>query len=503
MNINLYLFAIISLLITGCPPTKAQTQENFTFDSDQLMIETDILKIVTMACKDAANVSSIISYEKSGRTIVILEENHDSLAGQLELAAVLVRLHLKGLTDVVLEGYIKGESSETALKPVSRNWFHNAAGTLPADVQRETAARMLKEGEINAAEFFFLAYDDVRLLPAETLAVRGGEYGRQYVEAVLKVIMEILGAVYKNAVANGTIDNQRINKLYAETKIATNDEAKKLAAKTFMNYIATLDPWLNTNYKKLTDPDILAKDSLSNQAQLHSELVAQAIKWGVPIDFKLLEESAQFFRQREKANIPIAASAIATQNRLVALSIGAGHTKKILEILREKGLGVIVVTPLSFQDKAGRLTHTQFEAKQHLRSVFDTGQIAQILKSLPDNQKKPETSITEPWLQAKGELYLFINRLTRNIIGPPTPPGGGEPPFGFDDGSFHGKFFFIDPRLVHYLAKEKAILIPLAIVNDPKNVVLWIKSTQSDLKEFSAEELIKLQKKKRCSNSRY
>jgi hypothetical protein len=474
------VIAVISLVIVTYPPTNGQTPKNRSSNAGNVQTGIDPVAMVKAACKGAATVGHITPPGQAGRTVVVLEETHDSLAVQLELAAVLVRMHSVGLTDVVLEGYLKDDRTGAARKPVSRDWFRNAAGSLPADVQRETAARMLKEGEISAAEFFFLAYDDARLLPAETPGVRGGDYGDKHSGAVISAIAGISQAVLQEAVAKRRIDVQKFNQLATQAKSATGEEAKKQSTRALMNYIATLDPWLESAYGTLTNPDLIAKATLTNQARLHEELVVQAEKWGVAVDAVLLKEGAQFFRQREKANELMIDFTVATESRLVALNIGAAHTGGIIELLKAKGLGVIVVTPLSLRDKTGKLSDAQFVAKQHLRSVFDAGQIAGALKVLPI-KKKPEPSITEPWCQAKGELYLFISRLTRGILGPPIPPGGGQPPFGFNDGAFRGGFFFINPRRVRYLAGDKAIVFPIMSKDDPEKVLLWMKSTKSDL----------------------
>lgn len=480
-----FFIAAISLLILTCPPTNAQTPKNRSSDAGSAPTETDPVAIVKAACQDAATVGRVIPPGKADRTIVILEENHASLAVQLELGAVLVRLHCAGLTDVVLEGYLKDEASGVARKPVTREWFRKAAGSLPIDVQREIAARLLKEGEISAAEFFFLAFDDARLLPAETLEVRKAEYTFKHHEAVSKAIHGIADAVVQKAAAANKIDVAKYNQLASAVQSATGDEAKQNAFQALMNYIATLDPWLKSAYGPLTNADQISKAALTDQLRLHEELIVQAERWGTTLDKKLLEEAAEFFRQRAKADKIMSESTVAAGSRLITLNVGAKHTGEIVELLKSKGLGVIVVTPLSLDDEKGALSDAQFEAKHAMRSVFDAGPIARVLKTLPE-KKKPGPSITERWFQAKSELYLLISRITRGILGPPAPPGGGEPPFGFDDYDFHGEFFFIDPRRVRYLATEKAVLFPVTRKDDHGTVALWVKSTKADLKEMPA-----------------
>lgn len=443
----------------------------------------DPIAIVKAACTGAATANEFVPPGNAGRTVVVLEEAHNSLAVQLELASVLVRLHDAGFIDLVLEGYLKDDASGAALKPVSRDWFRKAAGALSPDVQRETAARLLKEGEISAAEFFFLAYDDTRLIPAETPKFRGREYRKKHSMEVATAFTEIAQAVLREARANGRVDVKKFNPLAIRAKSAIGKEARGQAVQALMDYVVALDPWLESAYGTLNT----ATSPLADLARLQEELIVQAKAWDVPVDTALLEDGAQFFHQRENANEPMVASTVATKPLLVALNIGAAHTEGMVESLKAKGLGVILITPLSLEDDMGKLSSSQFEAKEELRSVFDVGQIAQALTTLPamkvTTKKKPEPSITESWAQAKGELYLFISQLTRSILGPPAPQGDGQPPFGFD-GAFRGRFLFIEPQEARYLASDAAIIFPIRCIDDPGKVFMWVKSWQKDLENM-------------------
>jgi hypothetical protein len=211
------------------------------------------------------------------------------------------------------------------------------------------------------------------------------------------------------------------------------------------------------------------------------------------VDTKLLEEAAKFFDDRARADDLMIASATATTSKVVALNIGALHTSAIVNSLAAQGLGVVVVTPMSREDNKGKLTNSQFDRKERKQSVFDDGQIARLLKTLPTAplhaRKKPEPSITEPFCQAKGELYNFVSRLTRHILGPPRPPDGGKPPYGFADDAFRGSFFFIDPHRVRYLDKDKAIVFPIARKDEPAMPIVWVKSTKSDMETAPASSL--------------
>jgi hypothetical protein len=442
--------------------------------------ETDVIATVRSAARNAATVGTVIPPGKTGRTVVLLEESHDSLASQLELAAVLVRLHAAGLSDVVLEGYLKNAAGGATHNPVSREWFGKAAGTLSPDIQRETAARLLREGEISAAEFFFLAYPDTRLLPAETPEVRGGDYSEQHASAAMEAIAGVADAVLRNAAAKGAVDVQKFNGLATKAQGAKDDEAKSRAAKELMDYIATLDPWLKSAYGLFTDANLITRATLADRARVHEELIVQANKWGVKANEVSLRGSAQFLGARHAANEIMVASTVATNARLVALNIGAAHTTAIAQSLAAKGFGVIVITPLSMLDPSGRLDSEQFSKKHALRSVFSAGQILHAVERFK-GRKKPEPTLNQPWLQAKGELYLFVSRLTRAVLAPPAPPGDGRPPFGFDDGDFRGRLLFIDPREVQYLPTPPAILFPVRSQDQPDQILLWVKSAKSDM----------------------
>jgi hypothetical protein len=122
---------------------------------------TDFEAAAKMAA-DGVGVVSLVSKGTRGSPIFVLEEDHASLSGQIELAIVLVRLYDHyGLRDVVLEGYLKDGPV------ITTDWFVRAAQGLSVTARTDVAVHLLKEGEINQAEFMQLAYADLRLKPGE------------------------------------------------------------------------------------------------------------------------------------------------------------------------------------------------------------------------------------------------------------------------------------------------------------------------------------------------
>jgi hypothetical protein len=105
---------------------------------------------------------------RSNGPIVVFEERHDSRVGQMEIALMLLRLQRQyGLQMVSLEGAMAAKGN----LPVA--WFANAADNSETKRAREAVAvRMLRDGEIGAAEFIALVRPQVQ--------VRGNEIQSEY-----------------------------------------------------------------------------------------------------------------------------------------------------------------------------------------------------------------------------------------------------------------------------------------------------------------------------------
>lgn len=96
--------------------------------------------------------------------------------------------------------------------------------------------------------------------------------------------------------------------------------------------------------------------------------------------------------------------------------------------------------------------------------------------------------LSEPFFQAKTELYTFIKRITSGVLGPPAPPGNGGPPFGFGGDDFKGEWVFIDPKKISIIpdtddGKGRTVLFP-AILNykNPKErKEIWVKSGLAEI----------------------
>ena len=154
-------------------------------------------------------------------------------------------------------------------------------------------------------------------------------------------------------------------------------------------------------------------------------------------------------------------------------------------MLKQAGRSFAVITPLSFvnEEEMANLTWKMLERKYKRLSVYSEGFTETFLKAFPlPKQKKPEPVLSEPWFQGKAELYLFTEKIARHVLGPPSPPGGGRPPFGLADDAFNGRWVFIDPRRIILIpAKEdevQTVLFPVILnPNDrARHTEIWVKA---------------------------
>ncbi|HJN17802.1 MAG TPA: hypothetical protein QGH10_20045, partial [Armatimonadota bacterium] len=120
----------------------------------------------------------------------------------------------------------------------------------------------------------------------------------------------------------------------------------------------------------------------------------------------------------------------------------------------------------------------------------------------PPATKKPQPVLSEPWLQAKGELYPMIDRITRDILGPASVPGGG-PPFDYADDALQGRWIHIDPSKIEVAPLDddtgtgRSVVFPVVInPNDQdRRQEIWVRAwagegATSDQGTASVEQIL-------------
>ena len=449
-------------------------------------------ELASAACQGVGVVTRA-SDGARGAPIVLLEERHDSRAGQIQHAITLVRLHdQRGLRHIALEGYLR-ERAE-----IVTDWYFSAARGHDSPTGRRVAVQLLKEGEISCAEFMALVYRDVSLHAIETES----EYDQELDDEASAAL-----TAYLLGIAQASLREEHVPALERFQKDIERIEAQgdtlELVAKykEFLEYILTADPWVRDKYLTLKDLGSTRSISGEEHIALLVEIVDRAESLSVDIEpdqKRAMDRCLSFWRGRVAASrtMTISAGGIADRSdvSMVAMVVGAAHTEGMCALLAEAGRPHVVVTPLALQrlDEGSDLTFNMLTRKYAKLSVYAGGITDVLLDAFPSlSNKKPEPVLSEPWFQAKAELYLFTERIADDILGPPEPPGGGEPPFALSADAFRGKWLHVDPMELRMLSDDegRAVLFP-AILNpdDPsRRRELWVKAALGEAR-VSREE---------------
>lgn len=454
--------------------------------------KTDIAAIASKAC-EGVGVLKETGEGASGAPIVILEEDHSSRAGQIQHAITLVRLYDRHkLRHIALEGYLRERP------PIETDWWKDASEGLEANREVHVAVRLLREGEISAAEFMKLVYDDVNIIAIETISEYDKELSPEAVTAphlyLLLIAQESLGEEH--------VDD--LTRFQEEIERATGDEREK-KTEEMLDYILSADPWVAETAKKLETTEAGQALSTGGHLDIAREIQSRAEEKGVslePEEKQAMSEYIAFFEARRNASATITRLTGETAGQknvtMIALNVGHAHTANICSRLRAADRPFAVVRPLVLENDEddGDLTWEMFKRKRQRLSVFSEGFTSVLIHAFPTpGRKKPEPVLSEAWFQAKSELYLFTDRITQGILGPPSPPEGG-PPYGFADNEFDGQWVRIDPSRITIVPADeetgegRAVLLPATLnPQDPaRRTEVWVKAAKGAIQVPETEE---------------
>lgn len=456
------------------------------------VLKTDIAAIASEACEGVGVVKET-GEGVSGAPVVILEEDHSSRAGQIQHAITLVRLYNRhNLRHIALEGYLKERP------PIETDWWQDASEGLEPSREVHVGVRLLREGEISAAEFMKLVYDDVNIIPVETISEYDKELSDDAATAphlcLLKIAQESLGEEHVH-------DLMRFQE---EIEGATGD-GREQKTKEMFNYILSADPWAAETAKKLETMAAGQALSTGGHLDIARETQSRAEEKGVslePEEKQAMADYIAFFEARQKASTTMTRLTGETADQknvtIIALNVGYAHTANICSRLRAVDRPFAVVRPLVLEngEHDGDLTWEMFDRKRQRVSVFSEGFTSVLMAAFPGpEQKKPEPVLSEAWCQAKSELYLFTERITQGILGPPSPPEGG-PPYGFADDEFDGRWVRIDPNRITIVPDDeetgegRAVLFPVTLnPEDPRRrTEVWVKAGKGATEASETEE---------------
>jgi hypothetical protein len=316
----------------------------------------------------------------SDEKVFVFEEMHLSISGQIEIAIMLNRLYRDfNVAAIGLEGEF------FPVKRLNAGWFYRLGGNSSPLLLREVAVTNLQEGEINSSEFLAMAHPEVLVFGIED----GNEYKVDLSESSNQAPMIYLFGIA--AKSSNQSHQRRFNQLLEKNKV---NEA--------ISFFLDLNPFTKEKYKKMTTENVLsAEEFLALCMEIKEKAESENIELGAEAK-RGMKEAIEFFKMASQRSNTMVANTITHPAKYCSMIIGAAHTKKVVEHLKEAGHSFVVISPLSLKKSArdGELTYASFKKKMN-RLTVDTLVLGQIL----DN-KKPQTVLNEYWFQTKTELYL-------------------------------------------------------------------------------------------------
>lgn len=483
---------LLTFITVGCS-TQNETPSK---SGSQSAKRGDITAIANDTSKDIARVTQV-SDGKNGAPIIVLEEQHDSRAAQIELAIVLNRLyHSQNLRHIVLEGYLKEDPA------INTDWYERAGKNKQS--VHSVAVRLLEEGEINSAEFIKLAYHDSLVIPAETQA----EYPYD-VPDEREIAVTCVSYLYQLALKSPNPEmSAKLTRMMSEVeRLEADPIAREAKLKAIREFIGgkkpseiSDDPWIKEATAYFTEPERAANAHIEAEIAIYEELQKRIAGASVEKDPKQeadVEKFLAFLRKRSTASntmVTVAASiADRADTPAVAMIIGAAHTSKVSQLLQAAGRPFAVVRPLVLDASAdlSSIPLTMYERKRKRLSIYSEGIAKTLLQSFPRSIKPPPV-VQQQWFEAKAELYLFTDRIAEAVLGDWSGGGAGpppnlQPPFGFGDDEFKGKSVYIDPNKISVVpdgetGKRYAVLFPVSLNRDDPvlHQTVWVKAVRSE-----------------------
>lgn len=423
-----------------------------------------------------------------GAPIVVFEEDHGSLTGQMQQAVMLTRLHQHyGLANVVLESYSEGSLDDGAL---------NVRKAIAGGVSEDIAASLLSEGEISAVEFLKITQPGIVVTKGEKGSTGAARDQQQDIEYLLKTKLA-LGLI---AIDNGSVaaaDASAYSKtLNSSLPIQTAQQFE--AVINGADGLIAQDPWALAR-GDLLFPKGVGGVSIEAEAKALDEVIARVQK--LPGEYSGLVSSIAQFKSflaaRSAASDEMVAAALQIaqdkNTRVVAMIIGAAHTDKVAQSIQAANVPYTVIRSAAMDSTLDvRLSPRSYDAKMKGRTVGAA--LGSFLDRVPNTQIavakfKPAPILQQEWLSTKAELYSKADTLGR-LLAQGGGNGGGEPPIttalaGFSDDFFRGKYFYIDRSRITVSREGGRNVLSFAIQTtdtdkEEKAKTLWVKLALSD-----------------------
>lgn len=486
MLLAIIMFCVLSACDSGAPsPSTQQNVPNQRLDSGQSKpASTGPKTASTIANRVQTDVAKTIleGGESATRAVLVMDERHDSRAAQLQEAILLERLYYNfGSRVVVLEGYLTEDAK------LDTGWFDKAVGG-SAVRRARVAIQLLKEGEINAAEYWKLVHPEVRVVAAESKAEHATTADATAHSAPEIFLLKIAAQKGESVISRDQSKAHELGRLSAKLdaaikefkKVEDSSDAELVERKRtetreaygdYQEFVIGLDPWTNRTWKSYKENELGSdKPSLTVSADIAEAIQAKAKTLGVALEAEeeqAMQDYITFMRARHGGTLKIVGAlrelvANPTGSPVTAI-IGMGHSVDMARELDKLDCSYAILRPLVLDVDREKLHDIPFEIyeRKYLRqSLYSEGPLEEALKSLPRlGSKKPGVVLEESWLRGKAEVYAYIDRIVDGVFGGGPPYGPPRIPTDWDNSTFKGEHVYVDPKAVVLLADDNDAVV--------------------------------------------
>lgn len=374
------LITLAGLVLSACqpastpPPTATVTPPPSAtpIPPTATPVPVTLADIAEKVAKDVGQATTVVE-GKPDQVIFLFEERHDSRLGQVEIAIMLDRLYEDyNLRHIGLEGQPASEG------PLDLAWAHEEPyfGAGDAITGREDViVQTLEDGEISSAETMGLTYNDAVIDGIDDAKLYGFEPPAAAWDAPKLYLYNIALAGMSNT------ERTAWRALYDQEQY---DDAFAFAAST--------DEQVNETWTRLSDTVNVV--SAEGWIEVLGQLREQAAAAGATMTAEEqanLEAMNDYFDHVSKRSDAMAANmlalAAANPGAPVAMTVGALHTARLVELFTQAGVSFAVLRPQSLAEgsEAGLLSSEAFLRKANGLSVDPAGWLGSFL----DGRKKP------------------------------------------------------------------------------------------------------------------
>ena len=277
--------------------------------------------------------------------VIVFEEVHSSVTGQVEIALMLNRLYERHqLRSIGLEGAFVG-------KPLDASWFRSSPDFRAYDDIREredVIVQMLEKGEISSSEMMALVYSDMK--------VAGIEDPNEYNSDKLSSDASSAADVYLFEIASQKMTPSQ------------TDACNNLTGQAQIDCVIGTNPWVKQKYALINDTTQIL--SFERWFQILDEIKQKAVDDNIsisPDEQANLQALRNFFEIADQRSVTMANNTLKllkspSSNGLVAMTIGAQHIERVAELLKQAKVSFVVIAGNSFLANDGEKGQLSDEA---------------------------------------------------------------------------------------------------------------------------------------------